>query len=43
MTDFLGLDIYDYYISNLFQIFAIILLSGIILGQYPVLSQLEDI
>ncbi|MEK7219216.1 MAG: permease-like cell division protein FtsX [Patescibacteria group bacterium] len=32
MTDFLGLDIYDYYISNLFQIFAIILLSGIILG-----------
>lgn len=32
MTDFLSLNIYDYYISNLFQIFAIILLSGIILG-----------
>lgn len=32
MTDFLGLNIYDYYISNFFQIFAIILLSGIILG-----------
>ena len=32
MTNFLSLNIYDYYISNLFQIFAIILLSGIILG-----------
>ena len=32
MTDFLGLNMYDYYISNFFQIFAIILLSGIILG-----------
>ena len=32
MTNFLGLNIYDYYISNFFQIFAIILLSGIILG-----------
>ncbi len=32
MTDFLGLNIYNYYISNFFQIFAIILLSGIILG-----------
>jgi len=32
MTGFLGLNIYDYYISNFFQIFAIILLSGIILG-----------
>lgn len=32
MTDFLGLNIYDYYLSNFFTIFAIILLSGIILG-----------
>jgi cell division transport system permease protein len=32
MTDFLGINMYDYYISNLFQIFAIILSSGIILG-----------
>lgn len=32
MTSFLGLNIYDYYISNFFQIFAIILLSGILLG-----------
>lgn len=32
MTDFFGLNIYDYYISNFFQIFAIVLLSGIILG-----------
>ena len=32
MTDFLSLNMYDYYISNFFQIFAIILLSGIILG-----------
>ena len=32
MTDFLGLNMYDYYISNFFQIFAITLLSGIILG-----------
>ncbi len=32
MTNFLGLDMYDYYFSNFFQIFAIILLSGIILG-----------
>jgi len=32
MTNFLGLNIYDYYISNFFQIFAILLLSGIILG-----------
>ncbi len=32
MTNFLGLNIYDYYVSNFFQIFAIILLSGIILG-----------
>jgi cell division transport system permease protein len=32
MTGFLGLNIYNYYISNFFQIFAILLLSGIILG-----------
>jgi len=32
MTNFLGLNIYDYYISNLFQISVIILLSGVILG-----------
>jgi cell division transport system permease protein len=32
MTDFLGINMYDYYISNFFQIFAILLLSGIILG-----------
>jgi cell division transport system permease protein len=32
MTGFLGLNMYDYYIANFFQIFAIILSSGIILG-----------
>jgi len=32
MTNFLGLNIYDYYISNLFQISVIILLSGVLLG-----------
>jgi cell division transport system permease protein len=32
MTDFLGINMYDYYLSNFFQIFAILLLSGIILG-----------
>ena len=32
MTNFLGLNIYDYYVSNLFQIFVIILLSGVFLG-----------
>lgn len=32
MTGFLGINIYDYYVSNFFQIFVIILLSGIILG-----------
>src|SRR3989344_859283 len=32
MTSFLGLDMYNYYLSNFFQIFAILLLSGIILG-----------
>lgn len=32
MTGFLGLNLYDYYLSNFFQIFTIILLSGILLG-----------
>ena len=32
MTGFLGLDIYAYYLANLFQIFTILLLSGVILG-----------
>ncbi|MEK7572522.1 MAG: permease-like cell division protein FtsX [Patescibacteria group bacterium] len=32
MTGFLGLNIYDYFISNFFQIFIIILLSGVFLG-----------
>ena len=32
MTGFLGIDMYSYYLSNFFQIFAILLLSGIILG-----------
>src|SRR3989344_5234794 len=32
MTGFLGINMYDYYLSNFFQIFVIILLSGILLG-----------
>ncbi|OGI95768.1 hypothetical protein A2917_00430 [Candidatus Nomurabacteria bacterium RIFCSPLOWO2_01_FULL_42_17] len=32
MTAFLGLNLYNYYLSNFFQIFAIILLSGILFG-----------
>ncbi len=32
MTQFLGINVYDYYLSNLLQISAIVLLSGIILG-----------
>ena len=32
MTNFLGINLYNYYLSNFFQIFAIILLSGILLG-----------
>ncbi len=32
MTDFFGLNLYTYYFSNFFQIFAIILISGILLG-----------
>ncbi len=32
MTSFLGLNVYDYYVANFLSIFAIILLSGILLG-----------
>lgn len=32
MTNFLGINIYNYYVSNLFQIAVIILLSGVFLG-----------
>ncbi len=32
MTSFLGFNLFDYYVSNFLQIFAIILLSGILLG-----------
>lgn len=32
MTDFLGINMYDYYISNFLQICTMLLLSGIILG-----------
>ncbi len=32
MTSFLGMNLYDYYISNIFQISVIILLSGVLLG-----------
>lgn len=32
MTDFFGINMYDYYLSNFFQIFGILLFSGIILG-----------
>jgi ABC-type antimicrobial peptide transport system permease subunit len=32
MVTFLGVNMYDYYISSFFQIFAILLLSGILLG-----------
>ena len=32
MTDFLGINVYSYYLANFFKIFAIILGSGIILG-----------
>jgi cell division transport system permease protein len=32
MSEFLGIDLYQYYLSNFVQVFAIILLSGIILG-----------
>lgn len=32
MTNFLGLNVYKYFISNIFQIFVIILVSGVVLG-----------
>lgn len=32
MTDFLGINLYEYFISNIFQIFIIVLLSGVLLG-----------
>ena len=32
MTNFLGINLYDYFISNLFQIFIITLTSGVLLG-----------
>lgn len=32
MTDFLGLNVYDYYLTNFFQILIIVLLSGMLLG-----------
>ncbi len=32
MTDFLGMNVFNYYLANFFQIFAILLSSGIILG-----------
>ena len=32
MTGFLGINMYDYYFGSFFQIFAILLLSGILLG-----------
>lgn len=34
MTEFLGMNIYNYYISNFFEILAIVLFSGIILGVF---------
>lgn len=34
MTSFLGLNMYDYYLSNFFQISAIVLLSGVLLGMF---------
>ena len=32
MTNFLGINMYDYYLASFFQIFTILLLSGILLG-----------
>ncbi len=34
MTDFLGMDVFSYYLSNFFQIFFIILVSGVVLGSF---------
>lgn len=32
MTDFLGVDLWSYYLHNIFQIFLILILSGVIIG-----------
>lgn len=32
MTDFFGMNVYDYYLSNFFEIFLILLATGVILG-----------
>ena len=32
MTSFLGVNVYDYFVSNFIQIFVIILLAGVSLG-----------
>ena len=32
MTDFLGMNLFEYYISNFFQIFLIVVVSGVVLG-----------
>ncbi len=34
MTDFLGLNLFSYYLSNFFQVSFIILLSGVVLGSF---------
>lgn len=34
MTSFLGMNLYDYFLSNFFQIFLIILVSGVLLGVF---------
>jgi cell division transport system permease protein len=34
MTNFLGMNMYDYYLSNFFQILTIVLSSGMILGMF---------
>ncbi len=32
MTNFLGINIYDFYVSNFFQVFVILLSAGVLLG-----------
>lgn len=32
LSDFFGMNLFDYYLSNFFQIFAIVLISGIVIG-----------
>jgi cell division transport system permease protein len=32
MTDFFGMNLFDYYLSNFFELFGIILISGIVIG-----------